>query len=819
MRGELWMVLMVLIPVCGFPMWPGQAQITPDASLRNPSRVRRERTTRVITGGTQVGNNLFHSFQEFSIPQNGTASFRNISPQVENVFSRVTGRSVSRINGSLEALQANGSLSSANFFLLNPNGILLGRNASLNLGGSFMATTAEAVRFADGSTFSTLNPQRSLLTVSVPVGLQFGENPGPIRNQSQSNLVLNASNIPISGGLELATGRTLALVGGHLDIAGGVMFVPAGRLELGSVTGPGSVGLTTTSSGWKLDYSSIRQRGDMRFSRSAFADVSGTTGGGIQLQADQITLTDETLIFADTQGNQQGQDVVIWADELNLENFSLISAGTRGTGNGGHIRVNSNRLTARTGGQISTRTTGSGNAGSLTVTATEQIFLDGSGSILGIPTGLFSQTGVGSAGRGGRLSLSTPLLQLQEGAQIASDTSGSGSAGTIRIRAETVDFSGVLRNPSGEVVLDRGLPLPSGIFADSNATSNAPGGAIIIDTQRLRLRDGAVLQTNAEGTGDAGNLTIRATAAVELSGTAAERTPTTIFAASGGVPGDQGGGTSTATGRSGTVNIRTSDLSVQNGAVIAVSSLNPDQQAAGAGNLNIRAEQISLANRGRLIAETASGDGGNINLRVQDSLVLRNTSQISTSAGIEGRGGNGGNIEVNTEFVLTAPAEDSDIRANAFTGRGGNVTITAEGILGIEPRQRPTNFSDITASSEFGTPGEVIIRSPDVEPSTRAPELAATPLNDRPAQGCEIAQSTSTAEFFTTGRGGISISPYEPLSSDEILADIRLPSQNRDWLSTAAGAIVEAQSWSVDDKGTVILVAAAPIPIHRCKLQ
>lgn len=820
MRGRLWIVPIISISCCGLLVLPSQAQIRPDASLPNPSRVRRERTTRVITGGTQVGDNLFHSFEEFSILKNETASFRNITPEVVNIFSRVTGGSVSRINGTLEALRADGGLSAANFFLVNPNGILFGRNASLNLGGSFMATTAESIRFADGAQFSAVNPQRSpLLSVSVPVGLQFGQNPGLIQNQSRSNLVRDQFGNPVSGGLQVATGRTLALVGGDLDLAGGFLMAPAGQIELGSVAGTGQVDLTTTAFGWRLGYRSVERFGDMNFSQAAIVDASGASGGRIQLQAEEISLSNETLILSDTLGDQDGQDIVVQASELNLDGFSLINVGTSGNGDGGDIRLNLDRLIAASGGQLSTRTSGPGDAGNLTIRATERVELDGSGSILEVPTGLFTQTAVGSAGQGGRLDLSTSVLQLRESALIATDTSGAGRAGAIRIQAETIDLSGVFRSPNGDVVLDQGLPFPTGIFADSNPTATAQGGAIIIDTQRLRLQDGAVIQTNAEGTGDAGNLTIRAKQAVELSGTAEGLTPTTIFAASGGLPGAQGGGTPTATGRGGTLSIQAPSLSVGDGAVIAVSSLNPNELAEGAGNLNIQVDRAALSNRGRLVAETASGDGGDINLRLRDSLVLRNNSQISTSAGIEGRGGDGGNIRLDTDFILAAPAENSDIRANAFTGRGGNVTITAEGILGIEPQQSPTELSDITASSEFGTPGEIIIRSPDVEPSTRAPELAATPLSDRPAQGCEIASGSSTAEFFTTGRGGISISPYEPLSSSEILADVRLPSQPLDRLSNAAGSIVEAEGWRVNDKGAIILVAAAPITVQRCQFR
>lgn len=117
------------------------AQVIPDSSLGTDVSQSLDHFT--ITNGNRVGNNLFHSFQQFSITTNGSALFDNAS-DVENIFSRVTGSSISHIDG---LIQANGS---ANLFLLNPNGIIFGQNAQLDIGGSFVATTANSVKFADG---------------------------------------------------------------------------------------------------------------------------------------------------------------------------------------------------------------------------------------------------------------------------------------------------------------------------------------------------------------------------------------------------------------------------------------------------------------------------------------------------------------------------------------------------------------------------------------------------------------------------------------------------------------------------------------------
>ncbi|AFZ02486.1 filamentous hemagglutinin family outer membrane protein [Calothrix sp. PCC 6303] len=245
---------------CGIYSTSVNAQVIPDATLK--TTVLENGNNFTITEGNRVGNNLFHSFRQFSIPSKGSAFFNNTS-DIQNIFSRVTGGSISNIDG---LIQANGS---ANLFLLNPSGIIFGQNASLNIGGSFVGTTANSIKFADGVEFSATNPSAiPLLTISIPIGLQLGQNTGNITVQGTGHSITadffapaDRRNNPI--GLQVNAGNTLALIGSGVNLSGGIVTTNGGgHLEVGSVS-DGLVRLNSTSMGLVADYSAIKQFQDI----------------------------------------------------------------------------------------------------------------------------------------------------------------------------------------------------------------------------------------------------------------------------------------------------------------------------------------------------------------------------------------------------------------------------------------------------------------------------------------------------------------------------------------------------------------------------
>jgi large exoprotein involved in heme utilization and adhesion len=271
--------------------------------------------------------------------------------------------------------------------------------------------------------------------------------------------------------------------------------------------------------------------------------------------------------------------------------------------------------------------------------------------------------------------------------------------------------------------------------------------------------------------------------------------------------------------------VETGRLVVRDGAEVTGSSTGSEI----AGNLQLKARSIQLDNLGAITATTSSGNGGDITLQVQDLLLMRQNSNISTTAGITGAGGDGGNIDINAPFIVAVPEENSDITANAFSGSGGNIQITASGIFGTQFRDRLTPESDITASSEFGAAGVVTLNTPDVDPSQGLVGLPAELVDASGliASGCGAGGRQGESKFIVTGRGGLPLSPGDATLSPYPTGTVRsipstAPSSDSHDHSVSGSdpftkpttpaptQIVEAQGWMINALGSVVLTASAP---------
>ena len=313
------------------------------------------------------------------------------------------------------------------------------------------------------------------------------------------------------------------------------------------------------------------------------------------------------------------------------------------------------------------------------------------------------------------------------------------------------------------------------------------------------------------GTGNGGTLSVTASEAVEVIGVSANRQVSSALTAQ-----------TTGAGNARDLTIATEQLTIRDGAEVNVSSTG----TGIAGELRVEADAIRLDNQGKIRADT-SGGGGNIYLSTDD-LILRRRSSISTNA--RGRDITGGNITIDTDNLVAVPREDSDISANATAGIGGRVIVNAFGIFGTEFRLRPTELSDITASSQLGPQfnGVVQLNTPGIDPSRGLANLPTEVVDasNQIAQTCGAGgREARKNEFIVTGRRGMPSNPYEPLSNDEPLTDVRPPSGLRSSSNSEPVAvrtlipkpttskqkppIIEAQEWVINDKGQVVLTATA----------
>jgi filamentous hemagglutinin family protein len=703
---------------------PTVAQIVPDATLPKNSIVPSNCTNCVITGGTTVGNNLFHSFELFSIPTGGSAYFNN-DPIIKNIISRVTGKSISNIDGLIRAQGA------ANLFLLNPNGITFGPNASLNIGGSFLATTADRIDFADGTHFRSDGTQSSpLLTVSVPLGLQFGRSPGIISNQSvapqvdsRGNPILDKDGHPIPVGLRVLPGRTLALVGGSVTIPGGFLTARSGRIELGSVVGPGSVSLTPTNQGWMLTYDGIQNFQDISLSQEAYVDASGAQGGDIHIQGRRVTLTQGSQVISAAQtGGQAGNLRVNASDLVELDGTSVDGkfitglfneVEQRATGEGRSLTIETRRLIVRGGAQVSTSTFGRGHGVDLIVKASDSVKLVGNSPDGKVPSGLFARVRRGATGDGGTLTIETGRLIVQDGAQISTDTFGAGRAGDLTVRAlESVEVKG--RTPDDQA---------SGLFAKVGQGATGDGGNLTIETGQLVVLAGAQISTSARSGGQGGTLTIKASDSILLSGTA----PIADSKSSSGlfVSAEQG-----ARKNGGELNLTTGLLTVEKGAKISADTFSTAQ----AGNATLNVKQLMIRDGGRVGAGSfAEGSGGILTVNATESVDVTGTgtvgsdrvaSALFTQANSSGKAGD---LNITTTRLNVQDQADVTVSGKG-TGPAGNLRITATTIRLDGGRLR--------AETQAGSGANINLQDLDLLLMRHQSQISAQAFND--ANGGDI---------------------------------------------------------------------------------
>ncbi|PIG92229.1 filamentous hemagglutinin N-terminal domain-containing protein [Gloeocapsopsis sp. IPPAS B-1203] len=638
------------------------AQVQPDSTLGSESSIVNsvDENIDLIRGGAIRGTNLLHSFQEFNIGEGKAVYF--VNPQgIENIFSRVTGNNPSQILGRL------GVLKNANLYLLNPNGIIFGKNASLDVKGSFVATTAESILFEDGREFSAINPQKLILEIKVPLGLQIGNTPGAIVNQSVF-------------GLQMQPGKNLSLIGGDVNLAGGIIFAPGGRVELGGLSKPGIIDINSDGS---LSFPENVERGNVFLNQGAVVNVLAGRGGAIAINSKNLELKEGSALIAGIASGlgspeaQAGDIIINASDKVTFDgiNQNGISSGiynsvfNQGVGNAGKVEIATNDFSLTNGANILSTLNGTGKTGDIDIKASNNFSIDGKGLVTNLlitNSGIKNQIGENGSGSTGDVIISAKKISLTNGGSINSFNSGKGTSGNIDIFANDTIFV----DGSSE-------PFISSIssFIDQKGVGNA--GNIHLDTENLLLTNGSSITSFISGEGNSGNITINASNNILLDGEAKFRNnllSSIITSVQGGI------------GNTGDIIITTRNLSLINGALIGTDS----SGRGNAGNIGITAtDSVFIDGQGSRVGadlfsqissgvlQNAVGNGGKIEIAT-GNLRLSNKGTITSTSDGQGNAGNV-RIEAQKDIILDEGNISSVVFVNA-EGNGGDISITAKNV-------------------------------------------------------------------------------------------------------------------------------------------
>jgi filamentous hemagglutinin family protein len=702
-----------------------------------------------ITGGLNRGQNLFHSFQDFSVPTNGIVTFTNPVGN-QSIITRVTGNLGSDINGTINS-------QGANFLLINPNGIVFGPNTQLNVGRVFAASTANAIDLVDGAgrtiSFGTnQNGDAPLLSV----------NPNVLFDVSRFNFTGGNAGISNFGTLQtINPSQYIGLIGGNIAIDGGQINAPGGRIELGGLSAPGQIGFSTVGTNASLSFLTNVTRSNVSLTNQSTVNVAGAGNGDITVNARNIDILGDSLLRGGIErglgmvGSVAGDIQLDATGRVNMDANSAIanSVRTNSQGQGGNIIVNADMLSLRERATIQALTLGRGNTGDIRVTAAGTI------DITGKNTSINTLVGADAIGNGGNMTIDTGSLSLSDGATLAAVTIGRGNAGNIAITA---------KNDVSLTAAD--------IASTMEGIGN--GGNITIATNTFNLRNGATLAAATFGRGDAGNVTVIARDAVALAGK-------NTGISTNLEPGANGKGGNIAidarsvsladgaqliaannagVGNAGNVAVRAKDAVSLTGDNTRIFSTVEAGGVGTGGNISIDAGAVSLADGAQLRALTrGTGDAGNVSVKSRQAVNLtgQRTAIIDT---IEAGGvGKGGNISIDAGSVLLTNGSFLT-SSNNGTGDAGNIDIKATGsvdIIGIQSNDLVGGIASVASNRTTGNSGNISIDARSFLLQDSASLLAAN-LGQGNSGRIEI---TTTDAVRLSGAGGLFVTTASNLGT------------------------------------------------------
>ncbi|KPA11300.1 filamentous hemagglutinin family domain-containing protein, partial [Candidatus Magnetomorum sp. HK-1] len=796
-----------------------------------------------ISNGIHKGSNLFHSFDSFNLHQGENAWFFHDS-NVQNIISRVTGGEHSWINGKITCGTIDGSKfipGNANFYMINPSGIMFGGHASINFNGSFHVSTSDYMTFGDGNKYVAKLGEDSVLTAAEPSAFGFLDNDiAPISIEGRGEIQIPGFDDDVTqfsfnelfnnikelkdtiGGIEAYQQRTISLVGGDISMINGTtssFYVYLNeenglksRIPFGTLTAPGGkINLVSVQSSGEVDIDSpdvsiFRDLGQIFISDNSRIDAPGgsinilckdivvddsiintgaymyksskdekpfkydpyenfpicKSGGQLTIHANNMFIQHGAVISNNTYANYEngGGIIDINIDEtltlageneghMNSSIFSMSNPNNFGDSdaisNAGTINIKAKNFFIDSAG-IKASTEGLGNAGIITISVEDSFEIAGT-LYTGKSCGLASaaQTKDGVSGNAGIINLSAKNISIFDGAGISTITHNVANAGNIIIQAgETLLLSGV--NPYGTT----SDGYSSGISSRStdqgeHGENSGMAGNIDITAKKLRIENGAGIETTTFGGGTGGKITINAEKSIQISGVSSECPFLGLRWAQMDYRKDHP---------------ETQDYSVSH---IFSSSESKQTYAGKAGEITIEAPEIVIENKGRISTAALNAGGGNLSIKASNQLTLKN-SDITVSVATGDK--NGGNINIaGKEWIVL---NKSSIKATAYAGEGGNIYIKGGNLM-------QSADSIIDASSKFNNDGTIVKYTPENDISKNITQLKQSFLNaskwaDTP---CRYRNSDSVSQLTHKNKDGIP-SPFDdllaspPLSLDVI---------------------------------------------------
>lgn len=644
-----------------------------------------------------------------------------------------------------------------------------GRNISLTNQGSFVWSYGENIRLAAGNTISLQNGAQ------VDTAPLFGDS---------GDVVVNALQLALTDGAQMKVASPFGGIGGNLDlnISEQIRLSGAGLDPFGNLVSTGLV----TSDPLFANFG-VSGRVDIstpRLSVVEGASIGSQTVGGLATGG-PVTIQDAELV-----------EVAGFDSSGSGEFLSGIFTSPDASGSASSISIETDSLMVTDGGLISISADGNGATGSLVIDANSVLLANSSAA--GSPSGLIANS-LGLGVPGAVKIIDAQRVEVTGGATI--DVSSllsltSSQRGVIDIDTESLELSDraiLIVNNAGILHIDAGdaAVIKNATLSGTNVLGGL-AGLISIETGNLDVIEQSLITTSSFNPGESGEISVQIEDTFNLSNS--------IVTASADIGSGRGGNVSisarnfnlsnrsivdsgaSARGSAGTVDINVGSLLLQNQSGVSVSGIEAQSQT---GDLNIRADFVRLEDGSKLEAIAPSTNGGNISLILNDLLVLRDGSLISTEAGTESTSvfltptsglGNGGNVFVRVPFIVAIPSENSDITANAFLGNGGRVDITASGLFGIEFRDSRTVQSDITASSEFGLSGIVELNTPDT--SFLQDSLSELPdslidSENLVATSCIARRDTQTGNLIVNSSSGLPEQPSTAPSASFSTGDVQ----------------------------------------------